>query len=192
MGITGSFGSGKSTVAKMFAASGAKLIDADKIAHSVIKPGNIAYKRIIAGFGNEVLGKNRVINRKELAGVVFNNKVLLKRLNDIVHPEVIGIIRKQIENSGQKIIILDAPLLIEAGLKRIVDKIIVVRITEKKQIERVKFRTSLSRADILKRIKSQISLNVKSRLADFIIDNSGTRKETKKQVERIRRQLWKN
>ena len=192
LGITGSFGSGKTTVAKMFASHGARLIDADKIAHNVIKPGNIAYKRIITDFGKNILNKNKEINRGKLARIVFNNRKLLNRLNNIVHPQVIRIIRKQIETSKSKLIILDVPLLIEAGLKTIVDKIIVVKITGKEQIERAKFKTSLSRVDILKRIRSQVSQNVKLRFGNFIIDNSGTIKETRKQVMQIRRQLWKN
>jgi len=192
LGITGSFGSGKTTVAKMFASHGARLIDADKIAHNVIKPGNIAYKRIITDFGKNILNKNKEINRGKLARIVFNNQRLLKRLNNIVHPQVIRIIRKQIETSKSKLIVLDVPLLIEAGLEKIVDKIIVVKTNKEKQIERIQSKTSLGRKDIFKRIRFQIPQNVKLRLADFIIDNSGTIKETRKQVMQIRRQLWKN
>ncbi len=185
LGITGSFGSGKTTVAKMFALHGARLMDADKIAHNVIKPGNIAYKRIIADFGKKILNKNKEINRSKLARIVFNNRKLLNRLNNIIHPQVIRVIKKQIQASKSKIIVLDVPLLIEAGLKRIVDKIIVVQITREKQIQRIKNRTSLNRQDILKRIRSQFSQNAKLRFADFIIDNSGTIGETKKQVNEI-------
>jgi dephospho-CoA kinase len=189
LGITGSFASGKTTVAKMFASSGAKLIDADKIARAVVKPGSTIYKRIIASFGKDILGKSKEIDRKKLSGIVFNNKNLLNRLNKIVHPEVIRIIKKQIETSKGKIIVLDAPLLIEAGLKGIVDKIIVVEITRKKQIQRAKFKTSLGRVDILKRIRSQIPQNVKSRFADFIIDNSDTLGQTRRQANEICKKL---
>ena len=189
LGITGSFGSGKSTVAKMFALHGARLIDADKIAHNVIKPGNIAYKKIIVGFGKGILDKNSRIDRKMLARIVFNDKKLLQKLNKIVHPQIIGIIKKQIKNAGAKAIILDAPLLIEAGLKGLVDKIIVVKISKEKQIRRLIKNTSLGRVDILKRIRSQVPLHVKSRFADFIIDNSGTIEETKRQVNEICKKL---
>lgn len=192
LGITGSFSSGKTTVARMFASGGAKLIDADKIAHSVLKPGCRAYKKIVASFGKGILAKNARINRKKLSGIVFNNKILLEKLNAIVHPRVVGIIKEQIKNSRSKVIVLDVPLLIEAGLVKLVDKIIVVKANTKKQIQRAKIKTSLGRVDIMKRIRSQVPLRVKLGLADFIIDNSGSIDKTRNQVAQIRRQLWKS
>lgn len=190
LGITGNFGSGKTTVSKMLAKGGLSIIDADEIAHAVIKQGNIAYKRIVASFGKDILDKDGQINRKKLAGLVFDNKELLQKLNKIVHPRVIAIIRKQINNAKLKNVILDAPLLIEAGLKGTVDKIIAVKIDRKVQIERIKKRTAFSQADILKIIKSQIPQNELLRLADFIIDNSGTIVETRKQVTRVFQELF--
>jgi len=192
LGVTGSFGSGKTTVAGILGSFGAEVIDADKIAHSVIRPGNKAYKKIIAIFGKDILGENRVIDRDKLGKIVFNNNRLLKKLNSIVHPEVTSAIRKSINNSRQKVIILDAPLLIEAGLEKIIDKLIVVTITRRKQIERLSKKTCLGRPDMLKRIKSQIPLRRKMALADFVIDNSATITKTKKQLKQIRRLLWKN
>jgi dephospho-CoA kinase len=192
LGVTGSFGSGKSTVAGIFKSFGAKIIDADKLAHKSIGPGNPAYKKIIKAFGKDILRKNKIIERRKLAAIVFNNKKLLKKLNNIIHPEVIRTIKSQIKNSHSKIIVLDVPLLIEAGLRELVDKIIVVKITRIEQIKRIQKKTTLSKTDILKRIKYQIPLRAKARLADFIIDNSGTIGETKKQAVRIRRLLWKN
>ncbi len=85
---------------------------------------------------------------------------------------------------------MDAPLLLEKGLEKITDKLIVVTITRKKQIERMQRKTSLSRPDILKRIKAQIPLREKVRLADFVIDNNATLEKTKRQIQGIRRLLW--
>lgn len=192
IGITGSFGSGKSTVAKMFASYGAKLINADRLAHRAVAPGTKAYKKITGVFGSAILKKDKRVDRKKLAGIVFDNKNLLKKLNAIIHPEVIRGIKKQIKASRSRVVILDVPLLIEAGLEKIVDKLIVVKITNAMQIKRIQNKTSLSKKDILKRIKSQIPLRLKEQLADFIIDNDGAIEETKKQVEQIRRQWWKN
>jgi len=192
LGITGSFGSGKTTVAKIFQSFGAKIIDADRIAHRVIKPGRPIYKKIINIFGKDVLNKNRTINRHRLAKIVFNNKNLLKRLNKIIHPQVIRIIKTKIKTTRAKVIVLDAPLLIEARLKNLVDKLIVVKIDRAKQIERLIKKTSLSKKDTLKRIRHQMPLADKVRLADFVIDNSGSIGRTKKQIESIRRLLWKN
>ena len=192
LGVTGTFGSGKSTVANMFKSFGAELIDADKIAHRVIRPGSEIYKKIINAFSRSILKKNKTIDRKKIAKVVFKDKKLLQKLNRIIHPEVIKIIENQICASTKEIVVLDAPLLIEAGLERLVDKLIVVSIHKKKQIERALKKASLSEADILKRIKAQIPLKDKIRLADFVIDNSSTIGKTRKQVVSIRRSVWKS
>ena len=200
LGLTGSFGSGKTTVAGIFRSYGAEIIDADRIAHSCIAGGTLGYKRTCKAFGKGILKKNRTIDRVKLAGIVFDNKGLLKKLNKIIHPEVIRIIRNKIKKtltcSGRqeksKIIVLDAPLLLEAGLRRMVDKLIVVKIKRVKQLERIQRKFSFSREDILKRIKRQMPLQLKVHLADFVIDNRGTIEETKKQIEEIRRLLWKN
>ena len=192
LGVTGSFGSGKTTVARILGFYGAKLIDADNIAHRVINPGTKAYKKIVDLFGRGIIQKDSKVDRKKLARAVFNNKNLLKRLNSIVHPQVIRIINKRIKKTAVGIVILDAPLLLEAGLKGIVDKLIVVKTNREKQIKRIRAKTSLSRQDILKRIRCQIPLRAKARLADFVIDNSGKITETKKKLERIRRLLWKS
>jgi len=192
LGITGSFGSGKSTVAGIFRSYGAKVIDADKIAHGLIKPPSKIYKKIISTFGNDILKKNKAIDREKLARVVFNNKDLLKEINKIMHPEIIRVIKREIKSYPGRVIVLDAPLIIEAGLEKMVDKLIVVKIKREKQMERICKKTGLKKPDILKRIKTQISQNMKARLANFIIDNSRTIQETEKQVREIRRQLWKN
>lgn len=192
LGLTGSFGSGKTTVARIFKFLGCKIIDADRIAHRIIKPRTEIYKRIIDAFGEDILKRNKTIDRNKLARIVFDNKNLLKVLNKVMHPQVIKIIKEKIRTSRSKIIVLDAPLLIEAGLQNLVDKLIVVKIDRKKQIKRILKKTSLSKTDILKRIKHLLPLQIKVRLADFVIDNSGTIEKTKKQVEQIRRSLWKN
>ncbi len=192
LGLTGSFCSGKTTVARIFRSFGAKIIDADKIAHRLIKPQTKIYKKIINTFGQGILKKSRAVDRKKLAEIVFSNKHLLKKINKIIHPEVIRVIKEKIRNSCERIIVLDAPLLIEAGLEKIVDKVIVVTITRGKQIERISKKTGLSRPEILKRIAAQIPLHIKVRLADFVIDNSATFEKTNKQVKQIRRLLWRN
>ncbi len=189
IGLTGSFGSGKTTAAKMFKSFGARVIDLDKIAHGVILPWTKVYGRIAALFGKGVLKKNGSIDRARLSWIVFNNKALLEKLNNITHPEIIGIMNRQIKDSRNKVIVLDAPLLIESGIEKIADKIIVVTSIQNKQVERVADKTGLSRADILKRIRQQIPLRHKARLADFIIDNNGTIAQTKKQAVKIWRKL---
>lgn len=192
LGLTGSLGSGKSTVARIFSPYAELIIDADKLAHQCIGPGKRAHKKIVSLFGKGILCEDKTINRARLGQIVFNDLGKLKKLNSIVHPEVIREIKRQIKSVKEGIVVLDVPLLIEAGLRNLVDKIIVVKISRAQQLKRIKDRTLLSESDILKRIKAQLCLSAKEKLADFVIDNSGTIKETRKQAEAIRRKLWKN
>lgn len=192
MGLTGDFGSGKTTVAKIFKSNGFRVIDADKIAHQAIKPGSKIYNRIVEAFGRDILSFNGDINRHRLARLVFKEERLLRKLNRIMHPQIIKTVKQKLSAAKERLIILDAPLLIESGLDSLVDRLIVVKADRKVQINRLLKRTSLDKAEILKIIESQLSIRHKLRLADFIIDNSGNLKKTKKQVGVIRRQLWKN
>lgn len=192
VGLTGGLGSGKSSVANVFAAYGAQVIDADRIARHCLSRGKLSYQRIVAAFGSKVLAKNKEIDRVKLGKIVFDDKQLLNKLNRIVHPEVIRIIRKEIARKKKGVIILDAPLLLEAGLRREVDKLVVVTIDRETQVRRLLEKTSLKKTAILKRIKSQIPLTAKARLADFIIDNSGTFANTRKQVAQIKEEVWKS
>jgi len=192
IGVTGSFGSGKTTVSSMLKSSGAYVIDADRIAHSVTRPASKVYWKIIKLFGRGILNQNKVIERRRLGHIVFNDRKKLARLNAVVHPEVIRQMKNKIKSAKHKIIILDVPLLVESGLKNMVDKLIVVKASRDKQIGRIKRKTLLTQNEILKRIKAQVSISDKVRLADFVIDNNTTLKNTRKQVEQIRRKLWKN
>ncbi len=185
LGLTGSFGSGKTTVARMFKACGVRVIDADKISHSLLKPQTQVYKRIVKTFGKGILKKNGTVNRRELGRIVFSNKSLLEKLNWIMHPEVIRIIKKKLSEIKKGIIILDAPLILEAGQRGLVDKLVVVKTTVARQIKRMRKNLALTKKEILYRIKSQIALKKKLRLADFVIDNSGSINGTKKQVKKI-------
>ena len=188
IGITGSFGSGKSTVAKMFEQFGAYTVDADKIASSLIKPSGKVYAKIIKYFGKSILGKNKEINKKRLSGFVFKEKSKLKLLNKLIHPEVIKRIERCInEKKKKKLIIVDAALLVESGYYKKIGKIVVVKTNRDKQVKRVMKSKKMNRKEILERIIMQVSLKKKLALADFIIDNSGSRKKTLLQV----RKIWK-
>lgn len=187
IGVTGSFGSGKSTVASMFARLGATVIDADVIAHQTLALHSKVYKKVVARFGRGILSGKGRIDRRKLASVVFNDPRLLARLNAIVHEDVIRIIKARLGTFDRGVVVLDAPLLIEAGLTGIVDKVIVVRSKRKIQVARVLARTHLAEKDVHKRIRAQMPISLKVRYGDFIIDNSGTRNHTKAQVA----MLWK-
>ncbi len=191
IGITGSFACGKSTVARLFKTGASELIDADKVAHEALRQGGVVYRKIVSFFGKGILKKNKNIDRVKLAGIVFINSSALKKLNCIVHPMVIKEILRRIKHSKKKIVILDAPLIIESGLRPLVDKLVVVTVKPGQQFSRTKSRF-LSKVEVSARIKSQISQNAKARFANFIIDNSGEISETRKQVSEIRRTLWKS
>lgn len=185
-------GSGKSSVAAMFAGLGAKVIDADKISHRLIRAGRPAYKKIIRIFGRGVLSKDKEIDRKALGRIAFSDHTLLKKLDGCLHPAIIAEIKKSIRKAAPGIIVLDAPLLLEAGLGGIVDKLIVVIVSEAKQVQRIGKKRRLTKSEILKRSGAQIPLEEKAALADFIIDNNAALKKTKEQVTQIWRQVWKN
>ena len=187
IGITGSLGSGKTTVAKMFGRLGAYAIDADKIYHSLIKPRGECYKTIVRHFGRDILGKSGRIDRKKLSRVVFKDKSRLKFLNDITHPEIIKEIKRIIKSKKEKVVIIDAPLLIESGFYKEVDKIILVANEKKEQIKRAREARGISAREALKRIRMQMPFNKKLAFADFIIDNSGSKTKTLTQVKEI----WK-
>jgi len=190
IGLTGSWGTGKTAVAKMLQCLGAKVIDADKIAHQVIRPDNAVYQKVVSVFGRGIFKNNsRAIDRKKLGKIVFADKVSLGRLNKIVHPEIVKNIKGQLRKARAQIIVLDAPLLIEAGLDRIVDKLIVVKLNKEEQMSRLKDKTGLSRTRILKRILYQLPLSYKIKKADFVIDNNGTRNNTYKQVKAVWKKL---
>lgn len=193
LGVTGSFGTGKTTVAKLLADSSVKLVSADEIAHKLIKPGSSCYKKIIKLFGSSLLRPDKkTIDRINLSRIVFKNKIMLKKLNQIVHPVVIKEIKEQIKKTARKRVILDIPLLYESGLDKLADKVIVVKAVRDKQIRRLLNKTGLRRQEIIERIKSQIPLSDKLCRADFIIDNSGSLEQTEKQIKKLRRQLWKS
>jgi dephospho-CoA kinase len=185
IGLTGSFGSGKTTVARMFGAYGAQVIDADKISREVIAAGTVARKKIIRLFGRGILKKGGKINRAKLAGIIFAQKRLREALNKIIHPQVIRRMRRKIRESSRQVIVLDAPLLLEAGLRKMPDKLVVVKINRKKQLQRLMRKYGFKKPEILKRIRAQLPLSLKVRLADFVIDNSGTIEKTEEQVEKI-------
>lgn len=197
IGVTGNFGTGKTTVAKMFARLGARVIDADKIAHEVIKPNSSIYKRIVGCFGKRILSGN-YINRKRLADIVFLNKKNSQILNSIMHPEILRIIKGRIrESSDSEVIVIDAALLIESGLLPWIDKLVVVKSKSRIQIKRLRGR-DMNIKEINRRLDFQLSQGKKIGYADFVIDNSGKKNQTKKQVKEIWYKIkrggekWKN
>ncbi|MCX5715650.1 MAG: dephospho-CoA kinase [Candidatus Omnitrophica bacterium] len=189
VGLTGSFGTGKSTVAAMFKGLGAAVLDADKIAHKALDKKYPTYEKIVKVFGRGILKKGGAIDRGKLGKIVFKDKKLLGRLCGIIHPFVIKYMKDEAGRIGRlypsKTIVLDAPLLIEANLLNIVDKVVVVKTAKAAQIERCRKKTGLTAKEIRRRIDCQMPIGRKIRFSDFVINNNGTKQETKREVKKV-------
>lgn len=188
IGLTGGFGTGKTYAASILRSLGAKVIDADEIARRAVAKGKPAYRKIAAVFGPEVLAKGRQIDRRRLASIVFSDKKALARLNRIVHPEVIRVIKKSIKSCGvHDVVVLDAPLLVEAGLVGLVDLLIVVTAPRKEQVRRCIKKFRIGKEEVMRRIGNQVPIKKKIDMADYVVDNGGERSKTKDRIIRI----WK-
>ena len=197
VGLTGGIASGKDTVAVMFKKLGAEIIDADKIANGLINAGisgdNIPAK-VVGFFGKDILNNCRRIDRKRLADIVFKDRKKLERLNCITHPEIIKIIKKKIALAAPcsdegSVVIINAPLIVEAEAISLVNRLIVVSVSTENQIARLTARASLTEEEACRRINAQLPIKEKEKFADFIIDNNNGLKETEKQVKKIWKEL---
>lgn len=176
IGLTGGVATGKSTVAKMFERCGAIVIDADKLAREVVRPGKPAWREIVRRFGTSVLNGDQTINRQILGQIVFQNRTKRRQLERIIHPRVAHeqarLTRQAARQDPKAIVIYDVPLLFEAGIDKRVDKTVVVTTDRETQIARLKKRNGLTRSEALRRIKSQMPLTLKRRHADYVLDGT--------------------
>jgi dephospho-CoA kinase len=188
IGLTGGLGTGKSTVAKMFARQGAVVIDADALVHESLKSGGSCYAKVLRSFGKEIL-EGKEISRSQLARIVFSSPAKLKKLAAIIHPviekEVQSKLKELKSNSKIRMVVIDAPLLIESGWYRWVDYLIVVRASTLQAVKRVQAKRNISRFEILRRMKAQMPITQKIRMADMVIDNRKNLNATQRQVEKI-------
>ena len=176
IGLTGGVATGKSTVAKMFKQCGAIVIDADELARAVVRPGKPAWREIVRRFGSSVLNGDKTINRQALGQIVFQNPNKLRQLERIIHPRVAReqarLTRQAARKDPNAVVIYDVPLLFEAGIDKRVDKTVVVTADRETQIARLKKRNGLTRAEALRRIRSQIPLSLKRHRADYVLDGT--------------------
>lgn len=187
--VTGSISTGKSTVVDYLTKKNYSVIDSDKIAHILMKKGEKNYKNIVEYFGKKILDSKNEIDRKKLADIVFNDKKMLNRLNDLTHPNIYNKIINDIYESNEKIIFVDMPLFFENDnrYKLKYDEIWLVYVNRETQKIRLINRNSYSEEEAKKRIDSQINIEEKKQFADFIIDNSKNREYTYEQIdERLR------
>jgi dephospho-CoA kinase len=189
LGLSGGIGSGKSTVAKIFADLGAVVIDADAISREVLEPGQIGYENTILTFGESVLSESGSIDRKKLAELVFQNPSQLAKLEAIIHPAVIARVA-QIRESlpATAIVVYDTPLLVEKNLKAQFDKVIIVLADEQIRKDRLITR-GLELTDIEARISNQATDSQRREVADYIINNNGTLAKLQDNVTKVWKQL---
>jgi dephospho-CoA kinase len=190
MGITGGIASGKSTVAGMFVALGARYVDADAIAREALSMGAPAEAAVIAAFGTGITDAGGKIDRSKLGDIVFSDASAREKLNEITHPVIIETLKERIaefrETSGPSdVLVAEIPLLVEANLTAIVDKVILVVAEQAAQQSRLRERGSLSQKQIDQRIESQMPACQKVELADWVIDADGALQDTESQVKRI-------
>jgi dephospho-CoA kinase len=185
-GLTGGIASGKSTVSGFFADAGARIIDADEIARAVVRRGSPAYNEIIDFFGDSILLPDGEIDRKRLGDIIFNDPGKKARLDAIVHPRVYkrsqALIAQIAARTPEAVVILDIPLLLEAGMETGLQEVIVVYVPESLQLKRLMNRDGLDRQAAMARIHSQIPIEEKRGRASIVIDNSGSLADSRRQT----------
>lgn len=203
VGLTGGLASGKTTVADMFAARGAYVMSADKAGHELIVPGQPAYDEVVRRFGSSIVDENGSINRARLAEIAFGSR-RIEELNRIIHPAVVAKIERWMKETSEfdprGILVVEAALILEAGLGKYFDKLIVVNSDPKQKLERFTTRTlgtgphdegerRQALRDAERRQGAQLSDQEKLAAADYVIDNSGALAETERQVNNVFKEL---
>jgi len=189
IGLTGGIGSGKSTVSSFLAQLGAVVLSADEIGHEALKPRTQIRQEVVNAFGKGILKADGEVDRQKLGDIVFNNAEALARLNQIMHPRMHDIAEKRLEElkqQGAEVVVLEAPLLVEANWLDLVDQVWITAATEATVVGRLCQRSGLSEAQALARINSQLPSEERIRYADEVIDTNGTLNEVEARV----RDLW--
>jgi dephospho-CoA kinase len=190
VGVTGIFASGKGTVCEMFRELGAEVADTDIIARKIMEPGQEGLKQVIEKFGSGFINSDGTLERRGFANFVFGDNEKVKALNDITHPAILKIVLES--TAGDRIYMVNTPLLFESGFNKYMDYNIVVTAGNDQVLARGSERDKITKEEIKERLKHQIPLNEKVKLADYIIDNSGSIEHTKRQVVDLWKILTKN
>ena len=189
IGITGNIGCGKSTAAAILAGFGAHVIDADAVVHRLLDPGSSVYDRVIEAFGQSVTHSDGRINRRALGDVVFADPDKRALLNSLIHPEVLRVILRRIDDLEKEdpdgVAVVDAALLVETGLHEDFETLIVVTCPPEIQVERIMRRDGLGPSEAQSRMAAQMPAEEKAKVADYRIDNSGSKDDTRGQLRRI-------
>ncbi|KRN03904.1 dephospho-CoA kinase [Holzapfeliella floricola] len=187
IGLTGSIATGKSTVADIFKSYNIPVVDADEVARSLIEPHKKGWHNIVDFFGEDILNEDQTINRKKLGSIVFSDATKLKQLNQINGKLIRQEIMRQVEHFNtpeNELVIADIPLLFESDYRTEFDKVMLVYTDETMQLTRLMKRNKMTEKSAQKRVRAQWSIERKRTLSDIIINNCGTKKQTKKQIEK--------
>ena len=190
--ITGGAGTGKSTVARMFAELGAEVLDADAAAREAVAVGTPAWQELRRLYGAEYFNPDGELIRAKVAQLVFTDPEARQRLNDIVHPQVARELQARLQElaeQGAALALVEVPLLYEAGLAGAYDRVIVVYVDPEDQVRRLRERDGRSAAEIEGLLKAQWPLKDKAARADFVVDNRGALDDTRNQVAAVWREL---
>ncbi|MCP3926766.1 MAG: dephospho-CoA kinase [Desulfobacterales bacterium] len=186
VGVTGGIATGKSTVSKLLKVKGAELIDFDILAREVVEKGKPALTQIADFFGNDVICDDGTLSRKKLSDIVFNDVNKRKKLESITHPAIFAAFNEKVKiiknEKSDAIIQAEIPLLIELKLMHMFDKVIVVYVPENEQIKRLVNRDGISESEAVRILKSQLPIDEKKDVADFVFDNQGTYSEAELKV----------
>ncbi|MCL5291978.1 MAG: dephospho-CoA kinase [Actinobacteria bacterium] len=193
VGITGQIGAGKSSVAKLLATLGARVLDADSIARNLLEPETEAYYEVVDFFGEEVVLEDGRIDRRKLASIVFDDQRKLKALNEIIHPRVVDEIKDCLRYIGElgegvDLVAIDVPILFGSGVEKLVAKVVVVLADERDRLERLKAQ-GYTESEVGLRAAAQLTQEELSLRADYVIENSGTLAELKEKVMELWRAL---
>lgn len=191
VGLTGGVATGKTTIARMFRRCGSVLIDADELARKVVRPGSPAWREIIRTFGKSILNPDQTLDRHKLGALVFRYPAKRRMLERIIHPRVARLqarlTRQAVKKNPRAVVVYEVPLLFEAGVDKRVDRVVVVAADRDTQIVRLKRRNSLTRAEALRRIKSQLPLSRKIAQADVVLDGRSSRPVLHAEVRKLYR-----
>jgi dephospho-CoA kinase len=193
IGLTGSIGSGKSTVASMLKELGAAIIDSDRVGHEVLNPGTPGWREVVKTFGRDILSRDDTIDRRKLAGVVFNNGESLSRLNQIVHPRIEDEVRsrlKTFQKQKQDVVVIEAALIGEAGWTSLAEQIWVVKSSRDVTLNRLAER-GVSQGDALARMAAQKPAEEQVKHGLLIINNDGSLADLRMKVEKLWQKLLK-
>ena len=187
VGLTGGIGSGKSTVAAMLAERGAVVVDADRLARDAVLPGTPGYGEVVGRFGPGVVCPDGTLDRRALAGVVFDDPSALADLNAIVHPPVRAAIADRLAalEGTDAVVVLEIPLLVESGRSYGASTVIVVDCPEEVAIARLVEGRGMDEGDARRRIAAQISRSERLAAADVVIDNAGSPDALEHRVDEV-------